>query len=338
MSGRSGRTNAPSNTTQKQLQMHAEANSSIQIQTPAEASSSTQIPAGEDQHDAPTTHLSAPEEDALTVPTRSFARAENSLRMNRQMRKWGSAGDVSSLPESQPEAEDLVMRIRDKMVSVITRETQALHIPPEILSLLEEYARNSDVNMLFAMQALLKDADVMNLSDQLRGMFKRCIGELERDLAPHLDNYKRLHLLFPGYSRDITTYRGIRLNQPTSKLYTIKKLQDKGRQVNAFDLGFGTQPWTTDNAILQASKGDVVRAVGYMSTSLVKQRAMWFMNKESKCCIMTLTIPAGTPCVYISALSTAFGGGLSEYELVLFPGTKLLVLSSDPSHLRLRVL
>jgi hypothetical protein len=68
--------------------------------------------------------------------------------------------------------------------------------------------------------------------------------------------------------------------------------------------------------------GDAVQVETFVSTSLSIAHARRFMDES--CCLLQITVPAGTPCFYVSAFSE-FTGQESELELVLPPCSRFIV-------------
>jgi hypothetical protein len=88
-----------------------------------------------------------------------------------------------------------------------------------------------------------------------------------------------------------------------------------------------------DVSELVHSVGNVVETETFMSTSLSIEQARRFKGEE--CCLVQITVPAGTPCLYISPYSE-FTGNDSELEIVLPPCSRLIVLGTSQGITRVR--
>lgn len=81
--------------------------------------------------------------------------------------------------------------------------------------------------------------------------------------------------------------------------------------------------------------GNMIETETFMSTSLVIEQARRFMDREDGCCLLEITVPAGTPAFYVSPFSD-FRGENNEFELVLPPCAKLIVTGKSKGVTRVR--
>jgi hypothetical protein len=79
--------------------------------------------------------------------------------------------------------------------------------------------------------------------------------------------------------------------------------------------------------------GEITETETFMSTSLTIEHARKFMDVD--CCLLQITVPAGTPCFYVSPFSD-FQDEENEFELVLPPCSRLIIQGRSQGITRVR--
>jgi hypothetical protein len=110
-----------------------------------------------------------------------------------------------------------------------------------------------------------------------------------------------------------------------------KKVIDLARQIKSLQVDVNLD--SRDVERLVHGVGEAIENETFMSTSLSIEQARRFMGEN--CCLLEITVPAGTPCFYVSPFS-AFQGAESEFEVVLPPCAKLVVLGRSGGITRVR--
>lgn len=81
--------------------------------------------------------------------------------------------------------------------------------------------------------------------------------------------------------------------------------------------------------------GNEVITETFMSTSLSIEQARRFIDKESKCCLLQIFIPKGTPCLYVTPFSD-YTDESTELEVVIPPCANLVVMGKNQGITRIR--
>lgn len=166
----------------------------------------------------------------------------------------------------------------------------------------------------------LKDArglTIKNWSDahhQLSVLAK--VHKLETELREALvDPRDMLEVMATG-----TVFEGVELKDST--LEGHMRARELARSLHGKQVNLSVESRDVNELVF--GQGNAVETETFMSTSLSIEHARRFMDKESACCLLRITIPAGTPCFFVSPYS-AFADEQSELEVVLPPCSRLIV-------------
>jgi hypothetical protein len=260
-------------------------------------------------------------------------------------RRAFSQGDISLVPQKEAEADEIYENLWGKQTNALRKETESNPIADQYLQQVYAYSQNSFINHLLNLDAMLQTVLKADLTHRVKMSIAETIYYVimnRRSQVPHghEEVLRTFPSIFPGYSFPLKVFRGVNINESSSKWDALEELE-VGKQLTGRKMEKLAKSWSTDNQLMQAIEGQdegaVITSTNFWSTSLIAQRAMFFTNIDSGCCLLEIDIPAYTPCAYVSALSSHFEGPMNEYEVLLFPGTRFILKGRKNGRIRLHV-